>query len=307
MVMLWSSLATSDARLATVALRRLRPAPPEAGWVTYVRCHDDIGWAVSDADAWAVGWNPFEHRRFLASFFAGATPGSFARGAVFQANPSTGDARASGSTAALCGLEQAVLDGDDAAITAGVRRLLLLYAVVYSFGGIPLVYMGDELGLAGDEHWAEVAAQASDNRWMHRPWMDWTAAARRHDAGTVEGRIFGGLSALGATRRAAPSLAMGGATQVLQPPDQRLLAYLRTHPRGEPVLVVANVGDEAVAVTAEWVTGVLRSAGADRPGWSERESEVAPRILHGSPDAALDERRLRLDGSGFAWLTPHPR
>ncbi len=149
MVMLWSSIATRDARLATVALRRLRPAPPEAAWVTYVRCHDDIGWAVSDTDAWAVGWNPYDHRQFLAAFFAGRTPGSFALGADFQVNPDTGDVRTSGSTAALCGLELAVQSGDPAAVTAGVRRVLLLHAVTYSFGGIPLVYMGDEIGLSG--------------------------------------------------------------------------------------------------------------------------------------------------------------
>ena len=51
MVMLWSSLATRDVRLAEAALSRRRPAPAPASWVTYVRCHDDIGWAVSDADA----------------------------------------------------------------------------------------------------------------------------------------------------------------------------------------------------------------------------------------------------------------
>jgi amylosucrase len=55
MVLLWSSLATRDARLATRALSRLRPAPAPTGWVTYLRCHDDIGWAVSDTDAAAVG------------------------------------------------------------------------------------------------------------------------------------------------------------------------------------------------------------------------------------------------------------
>ncbi|HEU4349838.1 MAG TPA: alpha-amylase family glycosyl hydrolase, partial [Actinoplanes sp.] len=44
MVLLWSSLATRDARLAARALSRLRPAPAPTGWVTYLRCHDDIGW-----------------------------------------------------------------------------------------------------------------------------------------------------------------------------------------------------------------------------------------------------------------------
>ncbi|MFL6100198.1 MAG: alpha-amylase family glycosyl hydrolase [Actinomycetales bacterium] len=302
MVMLWSSVATRDARLATVALRRLRPAPPESGWVTYVRCHDDIGWAVSDEDARAVGWNPFEHRRFLASFFAGRTEGSFARGAVFQDNPATGDARTSGSTAALCGLEQAVIDGDPAAITAGIRRLLLLYAVAYSFGGIPLLYMGDELGLFGDEQWASLPSQAGDNRWMHRPHMDWELARRRRDPATVEGRVFSGLQELAATRRTVTAFGMGGATQLLDAPDQRLLAYLRTHPRGDAVLVVANVGDQAVSVAAEWVASALWGAGAGRPGGLTRA--IHPKLLHGSADGRLDERRLVLHGSGYAWLTP---
>ncbi len=57
MVMLWSSLATKDARLAVQSLRRLRPIPTETSWATYVRCHDDIGWAVGDVDARAVGFD----------------------------------------------------------------------------------------------------------------------------------------------------------------------------------------------------------------------------------------------------------
>lgn len=302
MVMLWSSLATRDARLATVALRRLRPAPPESGWVTYVRCHDDIGWAVSDEDARAVGWNPFEHRRFLASFYAGRTEGSFARGAVFQENPATGDARTSGSTAALSGLEQAVIDDDPAAITAGIRRVLLLYAVAYSFGGIPLIYMGDELALFGDEQWASLPSQAGDNRWMHRPHMDWELAERRRDPATVEGRVFSGIQELGATRRTVTAFGMGGATQLLDAPDQHLLAYLRTHPRGDAVLVVANVGDQAVSVAAEWVASALWAAGAGRPGGVTRA--IHPKLVHSSAEAQLDERRLLLHGSGYAWITP---
>src|SRR3954453_6850415 len=97
MVMLWSSLATKDARLAVQSLRRMATIPTETAWATYVRCHDDIGWAVSDTDAWAVGWSPFAHRSFLNDFYSGSYPLSYARGALFQANPETGDARISGS------------------------------------------------------------------------------------------------------------------------------------------------------------------------------------------------------------------
>ena len=138
MVMLWSALATRDARLPVQALAR-RPSPPRrTGWVTYVRCHDDIGWAVGDEDAWATGLDPFDHRRFLASFYAGRHDGSFARGADFQSNPATGDVRTSGSAASLAGLEHAVALGDPAEVDAALARLELMYAVVYSFGGIPL-------------------------------------------------------------------------------------------------------------------------------------------------------------------------
>ena len=50
-----------------------------------------------------------------------------------------------------------------------------------SYGGIPLVYMGDEIALLNDRSFADDAAKADDNRWLHRPAMDWEAATRRGD------------------------------------------------------------------------------------------------------------------------------
>lgn len=60
-------------------------------------------------------------------------------------NPRTGDRRISGTAAALCGLDAARAAGDEEQIDQGVRRLLMLHSVVYSFGGIPLLYMGNAL------------------------------------------------------------------------------------------------------------------------------------------------------------------
>ena len=42
----WSAVATRDAALAQRALSRMARPPSSTTWVTYVRCHDDIGWAV---------------------------------------------------------------------------------------------------------------------------------------------------------------------------------------------------------------------------------------------------------------------
>ena len=52
-----------------------------------MRCHDDIGWAITEEDAAAVGEDGYLHRRFLANFYAGDFPGSFARGARFYDGP----------------------------------------------------------------------------------------------------------------------------------------------------------------------------------------------------------------------------
>ena len=80
MVLAWSALASGRVALLTNTLRGMPPVPPGAGWVTYVRCHDDIGWAITEEDAGAVGEDAHLHRRFLADFFAGDFPASFARG-----------------------------------------------------------------------------------------------------------------------------------------------------------------------------------------------------------------------------------
>jgi amylosucrase len=253
MVMLWNSLATRDARLATHALGRMAALPAGTSWCTYIRCHDDIGWAVSDEDAAAVSWYGVLHRRYLADFFAGRFPGSFARGVDFQANPLTGDARTSGTAAALCGIEAALADGDGEALELGVRRLVIVHSVIASFGGIPLLYMGDELALRNDAGYLDDPARANDNRWMHRPPMDWEVAARRADPSTLEAEVYGWLRRLVTTRASLGTLHAAAPTEVWWSGNDRVLAYRRHHPRSGPFLALVNVGETEATVARSLV------------------------------------------------------
>ncbi|HEY2277916.1 MAG TPA: amylosucrase [Streptosporangiaceae bacterium] len=288
MVMLWSTLATRDVQLAEQALSRRRPAPVPTAWVTYLRCHDDIGWAVSDADAAAAGLDGFAHRRFLNDFYAGQFPGSFARGALFQQNLATGDARISGSAASLCGIESALETGDPDELTMALRRLESLYAIVFSFGGIPLIYMGDELALRNDPHWADDPAHADDNRWMHRPRMDWSRAARRQDPESVEGRAFAALRGLVTARQSLPALRSGGATEILPTGHRSVLAYRRVHPRSGAFLALTNFSDVAQQADA----GVMARAGLRSP----RHARSTAGQL------AISGDRIELPAWGFVWL-----
>jgi amylosucrase len=264
----------------------MKPIPPEACWVTYVRGHDDIGWAITDADAAAVGGDGFGHRRFLNDFYSGRFPGSFARGALFQENEATGDARISGSAASLCGIEEALERGDEAALEAGIRRLQLLYSVAYAYGGIPLLYMGDELALRNDRGYLEDAERAPDNRWMHRPPMDWAAAARRTDPATLEGRIFGRLRRLAEARRSLLALRGGGPSEIVDAGCDAVLAWRRRHPRSGTFVGLANFSPHRQAVDADTVTGF---------------GSYVPVLASDGP-MEVSDGRLVLPGLGFAWF-----
>ena len=75
MVQIWSMLASRDVRLAVQALRALPPVPSSTAWICYLRCHDDIGWAIDDRDAAAAGLTGFAHRAFLSDFYTGLLSG----------------------------------------------------------------------------------------------------------------------------------------------------------------------------------------------------------------------------------------
>ena len=287
MVLLWSALASRRVHLLTQTLRTMPPVPPGAGWLTYVRGHDDIGWAITDEDAGAVGEDAHLHRRFLADFYAGEFPGSFARGARFQPEPN-GEARTSGTAAALTGLQGALEDGDMAEARLAVRRILLLYAVAFAHGGVPLVYMGDELGLGNDETYTADATRRDDNRWMHRPWMDWAAAGRRHDAASIEGRLWAGLRRLVDARRATPAVHVQGRRDPLWTGNDHVFGLERRH-AGHRLLLLASFSDHPQAVPA----AVATDRGFALPGGG---AEVDGRPLRTYGDV------LALEPYQFAWL-----
>ena len=297
MVMVWSSLATGDAELMSNALRRMGPIPANAAWVNYVRCHDDIGWAIMPADAASVGWDSSAHRDFLLQFFSGRFSTSFAMGDIFQYNPETGDGRTSGSAASLCGIERALADDDPVHLEVACARLELLYAVVYAYGGIPLLYMGDELGVRNDTSYVDDPAKAGDNRWMHRPRMDWTVADRRHATGTLEARLFALFAGLATDRAAIGALDASGRQEVLRSSNKAVLGFTRSHPAHGTFTMLANFGHATTVVPLADVgaTGVS-AAGVAAAG-------VVRSSVRRSAGASIEDGIVQLAPLGYVWLT----
>lgn len=250
MALTWEALATRKATLLEDALAERHELPAGTAWVNYVRSHDDIGWTFSDEDAARHGIDGYGHRRFLNDFYTGRFEGSFADGVAFQYNPRTGDARVCGTTASLAGTTTEP--------ELGVRRVLLAHGIAFSTGGLPLIYLGDELAQTNDADWAQDPDQAGDARWAHRPRFPREAFEQRLDRSSVPGQVYAGLRHMLAVRAAAPEL--DGAELVgFGAGSEHLVAYQRPgldlEGRPSVILCLSNVSEEPVRVEAETLSG----------------------------------------------------
>jgi len=241
MVQLWNSVATRDARIISHCLPKRFTLPQGCSWVNYIRCHDDIGWGFEDRDLWEMGVNPQDHRWFLNRFFSGEGD-SFARGKMFQHNLQTGDARICGTAASLCGLEKGIFEKDEHQIEMAIRRILLLHGIIYTVGGIPLIYLGDEIGLTNDYDFSQDSGKVGDDRWMHRPAFDWEKAEKRSDPDTIEARIFDGFLKLARIRRDNHAF-QECHTEFVDTENPHVFGYFRSH-GGQSILCVANFSEE---------------------------------------------------------------
>lgn len=293
MALLWDAVATRNTRLLGRGIRSLPGKLDRATWLNYVRCHDDIGLGFDDLDIVRAGYDPAAHRAFLVDYFTGRFEGSTARGRPFGRNPKTGDARISGSLASLVGLEAAVDSGDDEAIERCVRLVLLLHAVILSYGGIPLLYYGDEIGTPNDYRFTQDADRATDNRWLHRPRIDWARAERRHQHGTIEQRIFDGLRRLIGVRKTLRAFADFNNRELLETDNEHLLVFRRSHPAhaSDNVLVVANFDAHPQQLALNALGSALAAPGA------------RPMDLASGERPALHNGRLVIPPYRFYWLS----
>ena len=248
MVQIWSALAARDGRLMAHALSKFAAIPSTSGWATYLRCHDDIGWAIDDVDASELGINPYAHRKFLADFYANEFEGSFARGVHFQSNPATGDRRTSGSAASLIGIEAALEKKDSASLATAIDRLKCAYAMVFGFGGLPLLYMGDELGMLNDQSYRKDLAKKDDNRWIHRPHMDWSLAKSAKKGDGVEGQVDKMIRSLIVARKCLPSLHAATATEVFTTNNPAVIIFRRRHASGN-LIQIYNLSENTQRVS----------------------------------------------------------
>lgn len=242
MALLWEAVATKKTTLLNYAILSIPDKLERATWLNYVRCHDDIGLGFDDNDIRLAGYEPALHRQFLLNHYTGQFPNSISRGIAFGTNKKNGDARIAGSLASLAGLETATEQKDAAAIDRSIDTILLLHGFILAFGGIPLIYYGDAIGTLNDQAYLQDDYKKNDNRWIHRPAMNWQQTQLRNEKGTIEQRIFSGLKKMIATRKEITAFADHNNRELIVLDNPHLFCFVRfdgagSHPR---VLVICN-------------------------------------------------------------------
>jgi amylosucrase len=136
-------------------------------------------------------------------------------------------------------------------------------------GGIPLIYMGDEVGLINDDTYLQDPEKAHDSRWLHRPRMDWAKVDRRLDPHSAEGRLFAGLCKLIQARKSTPLLHNFALYQPMWTDNVHVLAFGRRRHEGN-LLVLANFDEHPQSVQDDLpykagVVTAVRNLLADTP------------------------------------------
>ena len=258
MALQWDALATGDTRVMLAAQHELLQKPLGTTWITYTRCHDDIGLGYDDSMIAAAGFNAYEHRKFLKEYYSGSYPGSPASGALFSVNPKTQDARISGSLASLCGLEKA-LAGDlnsglsdagsnNPAVQTAISKIILMQAQSLLLGGIPMLFYGDEVGYTNDYSYLVDPGKSYDNRWMHRPVIRWEKNDLRKVAGSVEQRIFSATQQLIRLRKSIAAFSDQKNITWLTPHNIHVAGFIR-HGEGKHYYCLFNFNSKAAYIT----------------------------------------------------------
>jgi amylosucrase len=248
MAVQWDALATGDVRVMMAAQQDLLKKPLGTSWITYTRCHDDIGlgyenWMIEEA-----GFTPYLHRRFLMQYYSGTFQGSTATGALFSVNPKTQDARISGTLASLCGLEKAIKNKNITEIDLAIQKIILMQAHSFFLGGVPMLFYGDELGYTNDYSYLKDDAKSYDNRWLHRPVIDWEKNKKVDTQGTIENRIFKATQSLIALRKKLPVFADHKNITWMYPHNAHIAGFLREL-EGKKVFVVLNYSNSISRLT----------------------------------------------------------
>jgi len=183
-------------------------------------------------------------------------------------------------------LEKSLHEEGAEEVELAIRRILLIHGVILTIGGIPLIYLGDEIGTLNDYTYRDDPAHERDSRWVHRPRADWEKYAKRSDVNTIEGRVYQGLQKLIALRKGSDAFS-GGNLEIISTENEHVLGFVRSH-QGKRAIIFANFSEQERVIPVR----VLK----------QYNCFIAHQV-HGSSEI-IDQKELKLSALDFVVFCP---
>ena len=252
MALLWNSIATKKTSLLYKSLMHVPSKPKDGTWINYIRCHDDIGLGYENHLIEELGWNPNMHRKFLLDYYCRRLDWSPAMGMLFMYNPKTGDGRITGSAASLLGLEKGIQTKDEELIKEAVDKIIMLHGITLAFGGIPLIYAGDEIGTLNDYSFQTDDAKKGDSRWVNRPMQDWEVISQLDKLESPQSNIFRVLQHLIQIRKEYGVFADNNNLELCHTGNDHIFSFERRQGY-KGLLVLCNFDENPQVIDSSWI------------------------------------------------------
>ncbi len=252
MALLWNSIATKKTSLLYKSLLHVPEKPTDCTWINYIRCHDDIGLGYENYLIQELGWNPEQHRKFLLDYYCQRLDWSPATGLMFMYNPKTGDGRITGSAASLLGLEKGIAQKNPKLIQESIEKIIMLHGIILSFGGIPLIYAGDEIGTLNDYSFKDDLAKKEDSRWVNRPQQNWEVISQLNQKELPQSQIFHTLQRLIAIRKEHSVFEDNNQLELCYTGNDHILVFEKKRAQ-EGLLVICNFDEHPQVVETSWM------------------------------------------------------
>jgi amylosucrase len=265
----WDSLASQDTRLLTSQVNSILSLPSHCHFLNYLRCHDDIGWAMDDDVERQLGIDPLEHKKFVYHFFEGTFTGSYSRGTLYNYDPLTGDARSCGTAASFCGIEEAINLNDKEKMDRAIQRDLLLHATMFSIDGFPMLSSGDEIAQLNDYSYMSDPDRKDDSRNLHRSKFNWEKSKQIKKEGTYQKRIYDGIERLLKARTLSSCFDKECKVTTWNPNNDKIFLIRRTS-SDEEILCFSSFSDFDESVKTDYLIGTYKDLFTGReivPGW----------------------------------------
>lgn len=256
MALLWNSIATKQATLMLKSLTDIPSKPKDSTWINYIRCHDDIGLGYDDDFVKSMGWDPESHKQFILSYYCGKLEWSPAKGLMFMYNPKNGDGRITGSAASLLGLETAMEQKNPHIIDYAISKILMMHGVILTYGGIPMIYAGDEIGTLNDYTYTQNQDHKNDSRWVNRPMHDWSLVSGLGIAeDNPSSKIYAGLKKMIGLRKEYAVFQDANDVKIHSSPNPHIFVYQRSN-ETERVWVVSNFNEVTETLDIGWLLSI---------------------------------------------------